>query len=81
MNVNKLLRIGIDRKLVKDYKQVFNNPVGERVLFDLMTRFHVFSNCEDSTQEGQRRAILHIMAILGIDARDLPNLAQKVIEQ
>jgi hypothetical protein len=68
---------------VANYKKTFNDPIGQKVLWDLMQAHHFLRNTftgdvnEALIREGERNVILRIMAILKYD----PKKIQQMIEE
>ena len=66
---------------IKSYKICFGSPHGKTVLYDLMRSFHVFGSCETDEQEGERRVILRIMALLQMDPIQMEQLINEQKEE
>lgn len=69
-------------KLLEDYRTVFSSAAGSRVLNDLMRTHRIMDStfCKDpmemALREGERNAVLRILAILKIN----PNTIRERIE-
>jgi hypothetical protein len=59
------------------YKDAFRGPPGQRVLRDLMHKFHILRSCFDADSlemarmEGERNVVLHILNTLDWDTDKL----------
>lgn len=62
------------RDLIISYKRVFGSVEGKRVLMDLMNRFHILNPTNGDTQEGERRAVLHILKQCNVNLKQLDEL-------
>lgn len=63
------------RNLIISYKRIFGSPEGKEILFDLMNRFHVLNGHNgDAIKEGQRSAVLFILAQCHIKLEDFDKL-------
>jgi len=72
--------------LIEDYKMVFGSNEGERVLNDMLDRYHILQplnlkatidHMDLAYNEGQRNVMLEILGKLGTDTMQL----RKMIEQ
>lgn len=78
------------KRLRKVYSAVFLNKEGQEVLADLMKRFHVldttvardgYGRIDDAAtniNEGERLAVLHIMAMLNINPSQFADKVKKM---
>ena len=78
-------------KFYDDYKEVFSSQAGQRVLRDLMSRYHVFGptlpsgakRIEDILHaEGERNVVLHILEMLRLHEfyKQNPEMLQQQME-
>ena len=81
-----LRKLGLFKRNYYDYKNTFiDSEHGDRVLSDLIKRFHVLKpivegdSIDRAFNEGQRSVVLHIMGITGRTAEDFPETNRKVI--
>ncbi len=66
------------RQLIISYKRTFASREGKDVLYDLMNRFHLLNPAESEVQEGERRAVLHILKQCNINIKQLDELMKGV---
>jgi hypothetical protein len=67
-----------------DYKQTFGSPHGQRVLRDLMKRFHIMKSThvsgdpyETAFREGERHVLVTLMSTLKIDPDKLGEIMKQ----
>jgi hypothetical protein len=75
--IRQFVQQGINFKLIHAYKKVFKSEEGQLVLQDLAMRFKLADICKDQLDEGGRRCVLHITAMLQLDPRDFSNLYEQ----
>lgn len=70
-------------QVVEDYQEVFNGPVGERVLAHLCKTCHMFEPTfvrgdpyESALREGERRVVLSIFKALKVDVSKLQQMSE-----
>jgi len=69
---------------VRDYQSIFKTKEGERVLQDLISRYHILgpvmgeNSLEMAFKEGQRNVVLEVLSLINIDER---KLIQKIEER
>lgn len=66
---------------IKSYKICFGTEHGKTVLHDMMKSFHVFGSCETPIQEGERRVVLRVMALLQMDPIQMEKLRKEQEEE
>lgn len=62
---------------IKDYQNLFNSPLGKKVLQDMMHQHYIMNSTWNESphlmaiREGERNAVLRILTILKIDIADV----------
>lgn len=73
------------KKILAQYRTVFNSPTGRAVLLDLMKSNHILDSTfipgdpyMSALREGERNAILKIMLILKLDPENITTIVNEM---
>ncbi len=70
--------------IVASYREVFNSPLGKRILYDLVQNHYLMSSTfskdpmEMALREGERNCVLRILKMMNIKKEDLVKKLEEI---